>query len=461
MMARHTATALPHIDADLGVLLAQYRRTGKAITVNFRDLVPQHNNPDRSSHLIHSYPAKVISHIPAFCLASARLSSPHNSVLDPFCGTGTVLVEAILAGRNALGVDANPLARLIAKVKSTPIDPAVLSRAVRNILGRIRTEPDGPPPSVVNLSYWFYPHVIRDLTCIREAIQTTRNDDIRDFFWICFSQSLRKVSLADLRLSVPVRLRADKYPKGHLLRARASERLSSLRYIRTFKVFEQVVVRNALRMHNLALEVAPNVTSRIIGSDARNLRHDFATPGAGRRVPTDSVDLIVTSPPYAGAQKYIRSSSLSLGWLDLCAPEDMRSLEGTLIGRERFAVPEYDEGCETGVPGADRAIGLIYRVNPLRAHIAATYLCEMRTALVESARVLRRGGHLVLVIANNTVCGREFHTASYISHLAQEAGLTLRLSLIDHIRSRGLMTKRNHSAGVISREWVLLLRKPA
>jgi hypothetical protein len=74
-------------------------------------------------------------------------------------------------------------------------------------------------------------------------------------------------------------------------------------------------------------------------------------------------------------------------------------------------------------------------------------------------RVLTPGGHLVLVAANNRLCDREFRTQDYLRRVAEDLGFELALRLVDDIRSRGLMTKRNETASMIAREWVLVFRK--
>ena len=104
-------------DAVLEQLLERYARNETAITVNFRRLASCLPAPDRATHLIHSYPAKLLMHIPYFFLANTVLSQPGDLVLDPFCGSGTVLLESLLAGREALGIDSNPLACLISHVR--------------------------------------------------------------------------------------------------------------------------------------------------------------------------------------------------------------------------------------------------------------------------------------------------------------------------------------------------------
>jgi hypothetical protein len=143
----------------------------------------------------------------------------------------------------------------------------------------------------------------------------------------------------------------------------------------------------------------------------------------------------------------------------LATRPELRALEDLNIGREHFPVSATSALTPTRVPAADRMLRDIRRHNPLRAHIAATYLVEMRAALIEVSRVLAPGGHLVLVAANNTVCGREFRTQAYLQTIAEQAGLTTRLRLTDVIRSRGLMTTRNRTAGIIAREWVHIFEK--
>src|SRR5262249_51356950 len=107
-------------------LLDRYDRTRRAITVNFHDLVPWVPNGERGTHFIHPYPAKLLRHIPAFFLSNNALSAPGDTVLDPFCGSGTVLLEGLLHERRALGADANPLARLISSAKVANYDVKVL-----------------------------------------------------------------------------------------------------------------------------------------------------------------------------------------------------------------------------------------------------------------------------------------------------------------------------------------------
>lgn len=441
-------------------LVRRYQRQNRPITVNFRRLLPALNSTDRFTHLIHPYPAKLLAHIPHLFLANNLLSRPGDLVLDPLCGSGTVLLEAQIANRRAYGVDANPLARLIARVKTNPLGPERLKRTLDEILKRLPLKPSGPPPDVVNLDHWFYPSAVKQLQCLQEAIGQVRKSEIRDFFLVCLSACVRKVSRADPRLSVPVRLKLGQYPTTHPLRKKSDAHLRQLQHVRVATIFARVAEVNIARMETLQVHSAGALRAEILCSDARRLFHEYSKNGVrGRVLARDSVQLIITSPPYPGAQKYIRACSLSLGWLRLCPTTELREYKGRIIGREEFVKAERDQVLRTGVAEADRVLAKIRRRNPIRATVGATYLNEMRAVIREMHRVLKPGGHIILVAANNHASGREFRTPDYLRTIAEECGLSLTACFIDAIRSRGLMTKRNHTASVITREWVLMLTK--
>src|SRR4051812_44982607 len=90
-------------DALLDKLLGQYSSEGRAVAVDVRADVSWVSLGERLTHAIHPYPARLIRHIPILFLHSARYSARGDLVLDPFCGSGTVLLEALVAGRRALG----------------------------------------------------------------------------------------------------------------------------------------------------------------------------------------------------------------------------------------------------------------------------------------------------------------------------------------------------------------------
>ena len=111
-------------------------------------------------------------------------------------------------------------------------------------------------------------------------------------------------------------------------------------------VFQTILRANLKRVESLNL-VEPQLSSKLYSSDARCLMQSES-----RKLNKNSVDLVLTSPPYPGAQKYVRASSLSLGWLDLCPSSDLNELKRKAIGREEFRKYELEECIETSLSNA-------------------------------------------------------------------------------------------------------------
>ena len=201
--------------------------------------------------------------------------------------------------------------------------------------------------------------------------------------------------------------------------------------------------------------MSSDVFSKIVSDNAQIL----TTVIGGKEMLQDgSVDMVLTSPPYAGAQKYIRSSSLNLGWLGFTELEDLRNLDSKSIGRENYCLTDVKD-VKTGIDSADKLLSNLFLLNKKRAYIVGNYLQEMKIALNESIRVLKANGYFIIVIGNNKVCNNEFNTQAYLTEYVEAQGLKLQFKLIDDIKSYGLMTKRNKTADIISREWILVFKK--
>ena len=454
---RRFAESLPRGDVrsnpypvDTSALLAHLVRLQEQseapVEVSFRQLVPWLKMGERATHYLHPYPAKLLPQIVHFFLA-ARTLGQATEVLDPFAGTGTVALEAALAGRESLHSDANPLARLITRAKLNPIARETAVVVLAQIEAAYSRLVVADVPEVVNIDYWYDAFMIRDLARLREAIlriSCGAPADVSDFLWTTFSAVARRCSRADPRFYVPVRARG------------VTQRLKS-----ALCLFREQFEANLRRYAALIAYRSPLPATRSVGDDARDLREPTG-PGDFKgesQLADASVDMIITSPPYAGAQKYIRASSLSLGWLGWHKHASLKELENSSIGREHLPKAVAKDLRYTGVASADAVLRQVFERNPLRAAICATYLAEMTQAIDEMSRVMRVGGHLVLIIGNNEVCGQVFDSASYLSELCGRVGLKRLVTLIDGIPSRALLTTRASTAGIIRKEWIMLFRK--
>lgn len=435
----------------------EYSEQKQPVRINFRELVPELNSNERYTHLIHSYPAKLLNNIPYFFLQTDYFCPKDGIVLDPFCGTGTVLLETILTERCALGADANPLAVLIAQVKTHHIPLETLNHALSSLLisaRKINVE-EANKTDTASIERWFSKSTISQLRQLELAIDKIKLEDQKRFFMLCFSNLIKKVSFADPSISVPVKLNPERFSSFPERKKAAEFKLKTLQCVDVFEKFQDICELNIRRIDSL--KDVKTGTATIISHDARNLTKTY---GGEEKLSDDSVDLIITSPPYAGAQKYIRSSWLNLYWLGKRTSEEIRALNGQNIGREDYHKCDTSNHIVTGIAAADKVLDSLYSEGKNeRACIVGTYLNEMKQALDESLRVLKKDGYMVIVIGNNTVCNRPFDTQDYLTTYLELKGMHLQFKLIDDIKSYGLMTKRNKTASMISCEWVLVFKK--
>ena len=435
--------------------VSKYQETGQPVSVNFRELVPLLNNKERYTHLIHTYPAKLLSNIPYYFLMTEDFCPHGGIVLDPFCGTGTVLLEAALSGRQAWGADANPLAVLISKVKTTYISKEILLRSLSTILNRAERSREMPRMSSM-IEGWFSDSTVTQLFRLQRSIEKIKNIKQKDFFLLCLSNLIRKVSYADPTIAVPVHLNPNRFAEGSERRETATFRLETRKAVDVYDKFEGICRLNIERINSLKGVKKINM-AEVVSNDARHLTKHLTDEEV---IPDNTVDLILTSPPYAGAQKYIRASRLNLFWMGMTDAAEIRNIDGKNIGREDYHKKEYDKKYTTSIDAADRVLEELYcKGKKERACIVGNYLNEMKVALDESYRALKPGGHMIIIIGNNTVCGLSFNTQDYLTSYLQSKGMQLKFKLIDDIKSYGLMTKRNKTANTITSEWVLVLKK--
>lgn len=425
---------------QLGVLKQEYSSTGLAVSASFRNLVGPLPASDLT-HSLHPYPARLLRQVPRFFLACRQLVDPGDLILDPFCGSGTVLLESVVTGHDAWGVDANPFARLLSDVKTKPLGHeglvSTLDAAIREAKRRRAFDSD----RIVNPDLWFSSSAQSVLGRFACAVRELDTDDAhRRYLLLTLSLAADRLSLRDRRIPVPVRARD------------AARRAATQTTVGGWNDLQAVGLWIAKRVDTLDRDSSNQVWVR--GEDARAMmptRQEF-----GLTAP----QLIITSPPYGSAQKYIRSSSLSLGWLDLAGPTELASLERKTIGREHITRSDSGHVPLCGVQSVDAAVARIAERDPIRGTIYANYFADMFDALHEMYAVSSESAHLVLVVGPNTVAGEPLATHDHVAALAARVGFVLELEVMDQIRGRALMTKRASTAGTpINVEHVYLFRK--
>jgi DNA modification methylase len=460
-------------------LIRAYKRKNAPISFDFKNKVIKtlgKTNPSIYPHYIHYYPGKIFPYIPLFFFSSEQFCARDSLVLDPFSGSGTVLLESIINAnfkRDAIGVEINPLGRLISKVKTTPLDVKSAKGMLRIIIDSYNSQPKSALFSnhgFKSSSVWFSMKAIERLSKLRWSIEKLdAGQDYKDFFWVCFSSIVRKVSRADPFIPPPVILKPYKY----------KDSLDKYAFVKDFyrdsedpdvlSIFNAAVEANlkTLAVLNDIEEVREKtVKAKIIWDDARQIRKGELTEKG--RIPKtsnfpwlagNSVDFIVTSPPYLTAQKYIRTHKLELLWLGLLKEEELLPLDKELIGTEHVPVSDINFDKLIGVKSIDSLIKWAERRSRERAALVYKYFENMGKAMQEMHRVLRPDAYAVIVIGNNTVLKKKVNTYNLLTDLSSSIGFKEVLVLKDDIKGRGMITRRHNSGGLIKDEYIIVLKK--
>lgn len=327
-------------------------------------------------HGFHSYPARL--HPLTARRLIEGLSAPGDLVLDAFCGSGTVLVEACLLGRRAAGVDINPIAIELARFKVTASSAAerdewlTAAERVAEYAEERRQDRAGPTRLYRPHEREPYdPHMLFELDGLSAGI--AREDGaVRRVLRLILSSILTKVS---------------KSP-GDTSERRLKRRLASGFAIRTFaaKAVELVAQHAA---YSAAL---PKLNTRspralVIHGDARRLP----------RIEPMSVDLVVSSPPYPGVFDYLQHHEARLQWLGLDGGDLARNEIGS---RRQLSRMDPEEA--------------LYR-----------WQGDLRAVLRALARVLKPRGKAALVLADTALKLMPVYADDLLAELAPSAGLTV------------------------------------
>lgn len=389
-------------------------------------------DPKYVTHGLHTYKGKFYPQLGKALLNLAGVNVG-DSVLDPFCGSGTTLLEAYLNGLSAHGCDMNPLAAKVAKAKVgiLEVDPALVKEAVDTLVAKLRDPPrtftvamdQFPDSSHEEILAWFSPRVVAKLNWLLRAVRSVSAGVLRDFFEVLVSDNIREVSHqepSDLR----IRRRKEQIEDADLLglfsRSLASQfgRLEKFWSVRGYCPF-------------------PFFPATAVHADSREWN---AYSSAG--VQGGQVDVILTSPPYATALPYIDTDRLSLLVLFGLNAQGRRPLERDLTGSREIGTADRREleerlMAESSLPRETTAfLQKLHRamqssdVGFRRRNMPALlyrYFEDMRAVICNAAQALKPGGHAFIVMGDNLTStpSREIEipTTSLLIEVAEAAGL--------------------------------------
>ncbi|WP_175898665.1 DNA methyltransferase [Burkholderia vietnamiensis] len=422
-------------------------------------------DPKYVTHGLHPYKGKFYPQL-AKALIN-QLSLPLGSrILDPFCGSGTTLLEGYLNGYSAFGCDVHPLAAKIAKAKSNVLDedPDVFTEVVSSVLEALEGAPaklpnaldQFNPECMDEICNWFAAPVARKLNWLLRTIRAGSEGVSRDFLEVVFSSIVRDVSQqepSDLR----IRYRKEMLEDADVL-----------------GLFRQQLVLQFSRIEKFwkVRGYAPNAfhpVSAIVGDNRAAATYDALGLSAG------TVDMVLTSPPYAMALPYIDTDRLSLLTLFGLGGTRRRPIEQALIGSREISTGLRRRIEETFQDDGELPRSCLHFVRDLHGRISKSddagfrkqnmpalihrFLSDMQAVFVQLHRLCKVGAEAMVVIGDSrmTVDEKEVRIPStdLVEDIAEACGFR-RMGRIDiSVTTENLV----HIKNAITENVVLRLRK--
>jgi DNA modification methylase len=412
------------------------------------------NSVTLNTHGFHKYPAKFIPQIPQWAINKYLKNETNKLILEPFCGSGTTLVESALSGNYSIGIDIDPLSALISKVKTTKIDIIKLNL----IVDWLKKNIENPPkelfvPDCQTLEHWFKKETINKLSIIRTLINQIVDSfengktikDIHDLLLICFSSIIRRVSNADNE--------SQKTYVSHT-KIKQPEEVFTL----FFSQLDYFVERITEFSSNSNLKPAEIIVSSSATSLANLLK--------GKKA-----DLAITSPPYIKAIDYIYNQMAELFWIGDLFQMQTQNLQNEkksqYIGNKQIPTREFINyspfSSKLIIELLDNKLQEIFETDKKNGHkhsyVTYKYFVDMEKHFAEISKCLKQNAHYVMVVGDSKVSEIYFATADFLAAIAERNGFKLINKWGYKIKNRFMRFDRKGRGGIIYIDWVLELQK--
>ena len=321
------------------------------------------------THNFHPFPAKFIPQIPQIMIN--EFTKPSDTVFDPFCGSGTTLVESKILGRNSIGTDLHPIGAFASKVKTTKISKLSLQKipaVVKHIEEKIdiyyeKNKIDFEVPEFFNRDHWFQKNVQAELAIIKGTVNMKiKNKDLKNFILNAMSAIIVHASNQN----------------GETRYAAIEKNIQDKKTLELFKKKLDDMIERIKEFNTKASDCTCDVHS----SDTREL--DF--------LEDSSVDFMITSPPYPNTYDYYLYHKHRMFWLDL-AWEHMKKDE---IG-SRLKHSSQRQGIES-------------------------YLDDMNKCFSHFHRILKKNGYFTFVIGDCVINKKRYSGLDLTKKMAEKNG---------------------------------------
>ena len=400
-------------------------------------------NTKTLTHCFHSYPAMMIPQVAGKLLD--LFGKKAKLLFDPFCGTGTSLVEANIRNVNAIGTDLNPLAQLIAKAKTTIIDIHLLDSYLKEFndwlflqgFKSLKTK-EIIIPQFPNINYWFTKNVQIKLALLKNYIENIKNIPVKRFFLVAFSETIRESSLTR---------------NSEFKLYRISEKKIKNHNPDVYKIMLQKLLRNRKGLIEFINEKKNDSISKIYSfNTVSGIPHKI--------LPENSVDIVVTSPPYGDSKTtvaYGQFSRLTNQWLDI---KDASKIDNKLMGGKK---KDYINNFNIQI--LDDVINSLKNKDLKRALEVYSFYFDYQRSVANISKIIKKGGFACFVVGNRKVKSTTLPTDQITVELFKINGFDHVETIIRNIPNKKMPLKNSptNKTGIkdttMNYEYIVIMQK--
>ena len=392
------------------------------------------------THCYHAYPAMMIPQVARTLIEMYAPKDKCDLIFDPYMGSGTSLVEASLKGINSIGTDINPLARLISEAKTTHFN---INR-IEKYFAEIQLFPftysidkvlKTDFSRISNYLFWYSEEVLLKLSYISQCIDTYEKN-VQLFFKIALSETVREVSYTR---------------NGEFKRFRMPEEKIKTFNPDVFATYESKLYRNieGLKQYNS------------LQTNAKTEIFDFNTvydiPNG--ILPDESVDMIVTSPPYGDSHTtvaYGQFSRWANEWFDL---PNAKNLDNLLMGGNKKAIKQFE------TEHISKELSEIENLDCKRYAEVVSFLNDYHNSITHIAPKIRKGGRICFVVGNRTVKGIQIPLDYFTAESFEKEGFTHETTIVREIPNKRMPSKTSPTnkpgakVATMSNEYIVVMTK--
>ncbi len=401
---------------------------------SFRDV-----NTKEYTHGYHVYPAMMIPQIVRALMDEYGPKGEVKTILDPYMGSGTTLVEASIRGISSIGSDLNPLARLMSRVKTSHYEENVIKDQFAEILLHLSFYDESKVRNrnferISNSSYWYSEEALLKLSYLHQLIEEYASNS--GFFKLILAEIVREVSYTR---------------NGEFKRFRMNESKIVNYNPDPFELFEKKVRRNIAGLHEYNAKAGRADVTICNFNSTYGIPRDIVKEG--------SIDMVVTSPPYGDSRTTVAYGQFSRWANEWFGYDNAKTLDNELMGGGKCREVMFDS------KELNETLSEIRALDEQRYWDVVSFLNDYYLSIKNVANTIRLGGRVCYVVGDRRVKGVQIPLDYFTAEIFEQCGFVHIKTIVREIPNKRMPSltsptnRKGQCVQTMSNEYIVILER--